>query len=52
MAGVGLRRGFAGAVTQVTARENENDRLPMTLIAIDETGSAAGALSLGISETR
>ncbi len=36
--------------TQVTARENENDRLPMTLIAIDETGSAAGALALGISD--
>jgi GNAT superfamily N-acetyltransferase len=36
--------------TQVTASENENDRLPMTLVAVDDTGSAAGAVALGSSD--
>lgn len=36
--------------TQVTAGENEHDRLPVTLIAIDDTGRAAGAVALGNSD--
>ncbi|MDQ6686839.1 MAG: GNAT family N-acetyltransferase [Actinomycetota bacterium] len=36
--------------TQVTAGENERDRLPVTLVAIDDTGRAAGAVALGNSD--
>jgi len=36
--------------TRITARENGGDRLPVTLVAVDETGSAAGAVGLGISD--
>jgi GNAT superfamily N-acetyltransferase len=36
--------------TQITARENESNRLPMTLVAIDELGRAAGAVALGKSD--
>ncbi len=36
--------------TRITARENESHRLPMTIVAIDELGKAAGAVALGESD--